>query len=252
MFGPTGSLSPDCTRVSTADSEQLSTTDSVEPFVYFCFVFAIYPQGLRPSRRMIIVIISDVSNCKKPGQFHCILHQGVGSQESRKHIAQSTVPLSSRTFAGTHLFCIQPLLFSIFRLSSRPPTVSIYQIRSRFPQSYRTYTLKTPTSLRRTHTEKKALLPMPRVSHDSDHVLKDWKFWCIIFSLALSTLLTTVEFMSRPHSLIWTTLRQVASASRNSDSDVLRYMCRPRSELRFQRSYVTSRACNSSGSALCM
>jgi hypothetical protein len=27
---------------------------------------------------------------------------------------------------------------------------------------------------------------------------KDWKFWCIIFSLALSTLLTAIEFVSRP------------------------------------------------------
>jgi len=29
-------------------------------------------------------------------------------------------------------------------------------------------------------------------------VPKDWKFWCIIFSLALSILLTAVEFVSRP------------------------------------------------------
>lgn len=30
---------------------------------------------------------------------------------------------------------------------------------------------------------------------------KDWKFWCIIFTLALSVLLTAVEFVSRPRSL---------------------------------------------------
>lgn len=35
----------------------------------------------------------------------------------------------------------------------------------------------------------------------SHGVPKDWKFWCIIFSLALSVLLTAVEFVSRPRSL---------------------------------------------------
>ena len=29
-------------------------------------------------------------------------------------------------------------------------------------------------------------------------VPKDWKFWCIMFSLALSILLTAMEFVSRP------------------------------------------------------
>ena len=33
------------------------------------------------------------------------------------------------------------------------------------------------------------------LSHD---VPKDWKFWCIIFSLALSILLTALELVSRP------------------------------------------------------
>jgi hypothetical protein len=89
-------------------------------------------------------------------------------------------------------------------------------------------------------------------SHDSDHVQKDWKFWCIIFSLALSIVLTAVEFVSRPHLLIWPALSQVALASRNSYSNMLRHIRRPRSELHFQRSYVTSRAHNSSGSALRM
>lgn len=41
----------------------------------------------------------------------------------------------------------------------------------------------------------------PGLSLSSDrhhHVMsKDWKFWCIIFSLALSVLLTAVEFVSR-------------------------------------------------------
>jgi len=35
------------------------------------------------------------------------------------------------------------------------------------------------------------------LSPDIHHgVPKDWKFWCIIFSLALSVLLTAVEFVS--------------------------------------------------------
>lgn len=40
----------------------------------------------------------------------------------------------------------------------------------------------------------------PKSSNDISHhgVPKDWKFWCIIFSLALSVLLTAVEFVSRP------------------------------------------------------
>src|ERR1700691_6030082 len=37
----------------------------------------------------------------------------------------------------------------------------------------------------------------------SHGVPKDWKFWCIIFSLALSVLLTAVEFVSRPRSLFF-------------------------------------------------
>jgi hypothetical protein len=32
----------------------------------------------------------------------------------------------------------------------------------------------------------------------SQGVPKDWKFWTIIFSLALSILLTAIEFVSRP------------------------------------------------------
>jgi hypothetical protein len=32
----------------------------------------------------------------------------------------------------------------------------------------------------------------------SNGVPKDWTFWCIIFSLALSILLTAMEFVSRP------------------------------------------------------
>ena len=36
-------------------------------------------------------------------------------------------------------------------------------------------------------------------SDDLSHsVPKDWKFWCIIFSLAMSTLLIAIEFVSRP------------------------------------------------------
>jgi len=36
-------------------------------------------------------------------------------------------------------------------------------------------------------------------SDDPSHgVPKDWKFWCIIFSFALSILLTALEFVSRP------------------------------------------------------
>jgi hypothetical protein len=36
--------------------------------------------------------------------------------------------------------------------------------------------------------------PSPDDRHHG--VPKDWKFWCIIFSLALSVLLTAVEFVS--------------------------------------------------------
>jgi hypothetical protein len=42
-----------------------------------------------------------------------------------------------------------------------------------------------------------------RASNDLAHsVPKDWKFWCIIFSLALSILLTAIEFVSRPFSVV--------------------------------------------------
>ena len=38
-----------------------------------------------------------------------------------------------------------------------------------------------------------------KCSDDLSHgVPKDWKFWSIIFSLALSILLTAIEFVSRP------------------------------------------------------
>ena len=38
----------------------------------------------------------------------------------------------------------------------------------------------------------------PGPSDDLSHgVPKDWKFWCIIFSLALSILLTAIEFVGR-------------------------------------------------------
>ena len=41
--------------------------------------------------------------------------------------------------------------------------------------------------------------PSAKPSDDLPHgVPKDWKFWCIIFSLALSILLTAIEFVSHP------------------------------------------------------
>ena len=41
--------------------------------------------------------------------------------------------------------------------------------------------------------------PSAKRSDDLSYgVPKDWKFWCIIFSLALSILLTAIEFVSRP------------------------------------------------------
>jgi hypothetical protein len=46
------------------------------------------------------------------------------------------------------------------------------------------------------------------LSPDVHHgVPKDWKFWCIIFSLALSVLLTAVEFVNHLFLLLskrWT------------------------------------------------
>jgi hypothetical protein len=44
-------------------------------------------------------------------------------------------------------------------------------------------------------TSSTSAKPSDDVSHA---VPKDWKFWCIIFSLALSILLTAVEFVSCP------------------------------------------------------
>ena len=41
---------------------------------------------------------------------------------------------------------------------------------------------------------EKNLPPGPEIHYG---VPKDWKFWCIMFSLALSVLLTAVEFVSR-------------------------------------------------------
>lgn len=38
--------------------------------------------------------------------------------------------------------------------------------------------------------------PKPSSEHSHHGVPKDWKFWCIIFSLALSVLLTAIEFVS--------------------------------------------------------
>lgn len=59
----------------------------------------------------------------------------------------------------------------------------------------------------------------------SHGVPKDWKFWCIIFSLGLSVLLTAVEFVSyflrlrrgnqRWDRETWTLMRSVAHADRN-------------------------------------
>jgi len=40
--------------------------------------------------------------------------------------------------------------------------------------------------------------PSPDDRHHDHAMPKDWKFWCIIFSLALSVLLTAVEFVSHP------------------------------------------------------
>jgi hypothetical protein len=48
---------------------------------------------------------------------------------------------------------------------------------------------KPPSTIGRT--------PSPDDSHQDHAMPKDWKFWCIIFSLALSVLLTAVEFVSR-------------------------------------------------------
>jgi hypothetical protein len=50
--------------------------------------------------------------------------------------------------------------------------------------------------------------PSPEDRHHDHAVPKDWKFWCIIFSLALSVLLTAVEFVSpslssRPEGGSW-------------------------------------------------
>ena len=41
--------------------------------------------------------------------------------------------------------------------------------------------------------------PSPKPSDDLPYgVPKDWKFWCIIFSLSLSILLTAMELVSHP------------------------------------------------------
>ena len=56
-------------------------------------------------------------------------------------------------------------------------------------------------------------------------VPKDWKFWCIIFSLGLSVLLTAVEFVSSFLAASW---MRTALALKNLDSNALRCTNRPR------------------------
>jgi hypothetical protein len=75
-------------------------------------------------------------------------------------------------------------------------------------------------------------------------VPKDWKFWCIIFSLCLSVLLTAVEFVSCFSWLAWW---KSTLALKNLDSNALHCKRRPQSELLFRRSYVTWRASSSFG-----
>ena len=77
----------------------------------------------------------------------------------------------------------------------------------------------------------------------SHGVPKDWKFWCIIFSLGLSVLLTAVEFVS------YFLHRLTARVLGTWDFNAFRCIRRPQSELRFRRSYVTSMESNSSGLA---
>jgi hypothetical protein len=56
----------------------------------------------------------------------------------------------------------------------------------------------TTTSSSRLSTSKESNFATQAVDEDNHHdVPKDWKFWCIIFSLALSVLLTATEFVSR-------------------------------------------------------
>ncbi|KAH9962021.1 iron permease [Lactifluus volemus] len=55
----------------------------------------------------------------------------------------------------------------------------------------------TTTSSSRLSTSKESNFATQAVDEDTHHdVPKDWKFWCIIFSLALSVILTATEFTS--------------------------------------------------------
>src|SRR6266481_482120 len=81
----------------------------------------------------------------------------------------------------------------------------------------------------------------PSNDGDSHAVPKDWKFWCIIFSLALSVLLTAVEFVSCPFF-------NALPPTEHLNSPI----CRLPSAQRCRRSPVVWRASSSYGSVLLM